>query len=179
MIWNDARIIQWAEDGGVTPFDPSLVDPGGLSIRLGNTIRIPRLRWQLGNGKGKSVNKRTPASELWDDPIEFAVYTLKPGQFVLCHSLEYTKIPITAAATLYSKSSTGRLGLEHLHAGWGDPGFEGQWVFELKNMALWDIDLVACEAYMQLVINEMIAPPIRDYSQTGRYQGQTGPEAHR
>ena len=176
MIWNDRLIAEWACTGGVTPFAGDCVNPASLDLRLGNTLRTHRDPWTFVR---MTIDKSTPADVLWDSPQEFSEYILYPGQLVLCHSLEYTKIPSTACAMLLSKSSTGRLGLEHLHAGWGDPGFSGQWVFELKNLAPWPISLVAGEKYMQLVFMDMAETPMRDYSQTGRYQGQTGPEAHR
>lgn len=177
MIWNDRRIREWAETGGVTPYAEDLVNPASLDLRLGNKVRIPCQHWQL--LASDAVGKKTPVANLWQDPEEFAKFTLWPGHLVLCHSIECTHIPVTACAMLLSKSSTGRLGLEHLHAGWGDAGFSGQWVFELKNLAPWPIELVAGECYMQLVLMEMVEEPIRDYSVTGRYQNQTGPEAHR
>jgi deoxycytidine triphosphate deaminase len=178
MIWNDVKIRTWASTGGVTPYDASLVNPASIDLRLGSSIRIPLQRWHYG-GYGRSVGKQTPADELWQPAIEFDCYTLPPGAFVLCHSLEYTTLPSTACAMLFSKSSTGRIGLEHVHAGLGDCSFSGQWTWELCNIAPWPIELVAGQAYMQLVLMDMVAAPERDYAQTGRYQGQRGPEAHR
>lgn len=177
MIWNDRKIYEWASTGGVTPYAADLVNPASLDLRLGDSIRIPQQCWSLLGGE--TIGKKTPAAHLWQPSAKFDRFTLLPGHLVLCHSLEYTSIPPHACAMLLSKSSTGRLGLEHLHAGWGDPGFSGQWVFELKNLAPWPIELVAGECYMQLVFMDMCESPNKDYSQTGRYQGQTGPEAHR
>lgn len=177
MIWNDRRIYEWAATGGVSPFAEDCINPASLDLRLGDTIRLPRRRWAM--HEIDAVGKKTPALKLWEEPLKFERHILWPGDLALCHSEEFTIIPITACAMLLSKSSTGRLGLEHLHAGWGDCGFSGQWVFELKNLAPWPIELVAGEKYMQLVIMDMAEAPLRDYSQTGRYQGQRGPEAHR
>lgn len=177
MIWNDKMLTAWATAGGVTPFDSECVNPASLDLRLGNTIRIPCQYWSLLGSD--PVSKKTLSSKLWQAPQPFETFVLWPGHLVLCHSLEHTHIPLNACAMLLSKSSTGRLGLEHLHAGWGDPGFSGQWVFELKNLAPWPITLVAGERYMQLSLASMAEEPLRDYSVTGRYQGQVGPEAHR
>lgn len=178
MIWNDQMIREWAQAGGVTPFEDGCVNPASLDLRLGNMIRAPHKAWSYYIPDG-AIGKGSSPSKMWQEPTEFDRFVLQPGQLVLCHSLEFTTIPGDACAMLLSKSSTGRLGLEHLHAGWGDPAFAGQWVFELKNLASWPIELVAGERYMQLVIMSMAASPDRDYSQTGRYNGQTGPEAHR
>lgn len=38
-------------------------------------------------------------------------------------SIEFIKMPDDMVAILFSKSSAGRIGLEHLHAGFGDPGW--------------------------------------------------------
>lgn len=173
MVWNDARISEWAQSGGVTPFDAACVNPASLDLRLGDKIRLPRRSWLM-KQDGK-VNRFTPAEELWQDEFEFEKYKLRSGEFVLCHSLEITHIPDSAIATLYSKSSTGRIGLEHLHAGYGDCGFFGQWTWEFFNAAPWPIELRAGDRIMQLVFIDMIAPPTRTYKDTGRYQGQTGP----
>jgi dCTP deaminase len=177
MIWNDRMITAWAQAGGVTPFDEALVNPASLDLRLGNLIRVPRRYWELYSNC--AIGKQTAAANLWDEPKEFDKFVLDPGRLVLCHSMEFTRIPNNACAMLLSKSSTGRIGLEHLHAGYGDPGFIGEWVFELKNLAPWPIELVAGERYMQLVMMTMAEEPQRNYTVTGRYNGQTGPEAHR
>lgn len=118
MIWNDARIKEWASSGGVTPYDASLVNPASLDLRLGNQIRLPQARWSM--LWNQPIGRKTPASELWTDATEFDTVILLPGQFVLCHSLEYTTLPANASAQLISKSSTGRIGLEHLHCLHGD-----------------------------------------------------------
>ncbi len=177
MIWNDTRIKEWASNGGVTPYDETLVNPASLDLRLGNQIRVPQLRWTIGNDS--PVGRETPASELWTDSEKFDTFILKPGRFVLCHSLEYTFLPTDAAAQLISKSSTGRIGLEHLHSGWGDPTFHGQWTWEFHNSAPWPIKLVAGQPYMQLVVMGMSAVPERSYLMTGRYNGQVGATPHR
>jgi hypothetical protein len=60
------------------------------------------------------------------------------------------------------------------NSGLGDPAFAGQWTFELHNVAPWCNRLVPGKRYMQMEVVDMTAPPARDYSQTGRYQNQTG-----
>lgn len=157
MIWEDSKIIRYCERRGlVDPYEPPLVNPASIDLRLGNRIRM-----------AESVG--------WSVAIEFDEYDLQPGEFVLCHSLEYVKIPLFAAAVLYSKSSSGRIGLEHLHTCFIDSGFCGELTFEFHNVAPWNIKLVAGMRVMQMVLHDLSALPMKDYSQTGRYQGQTGP----
>lgn len=165
MIWNDTAIHMYCIDGDlVTPYEPSLVNPASIDLRLGSKIRKAYTRQYIRHGE-----------MMWTDAEEFVAFYLYPGEFVLCHSLEYVKIPLIASAVLYSKSSTGRIGLEHLHAGYIDPGFEGQLTFEFHNVAPWTIELRAGMRVMQMVLHQLNGPPLVGYEKTGRYQGQTGP----
>ena len=126
MVWNDAKITTWAQSGGVTPFDASCVNPASLDLRLGNLIHRPHYIWDNLSqfDMAMRISEQT-IDELprWSDPVEFGAYWLMPGKFVLCHSLELVQIPVNAACILVLKSSKGRLGLNHSHSGWGDPGF--------------------------------------------------------
>lgn len=170
-IWNDATLITAGWRGMVDPFDPALVNPASIDLRLGAQYRLPHPAWGMQfNGRPLNVNV------FWGEQQEMEPegIDLAPGQFVLCCSLETVRIPTDAVAFLYSKSSTGRLGLEHLHSGLGDPGFNGQWTWEFINVAPWPIHLTPGQRLMQMVVETLTAPAMRDYSQTGRYQGQTG-----
>ena len=157
-IWNDEEITRFCNTRNmVQPFEPANVNPASIDLRLGTSYRRD-------TDDGWSEELQMPPEGIW----------LQPGEFVLCCSMETVAIPQDAVAHLYSKSSTGRMGIEHLHAGLGDPGFCGQWTFELHNVARGPRLLVPGRRYMQMEIIDMIAPPARDYSKTGRYQGQTG-----
>jgi len=182
-VWNDSLIRTYCEGFGlVQPYDPALVNPCTIDLRLGNTMRRADgmyrsltygLMRELIDGLGE-WNYPT-----WAEPFEFETAWIMPGEFVLCHSLETVRIPTNAVAHLYSKSSMGRTGLEHLHAGLGDPGFVGQWTWEWHNVAKWPIKLIAGKRYMQMEIVDLVAVPLRDYAKTGRYQNQTGPTVAR
>ncbi len=197
MIWNDERIATWAASGGVTPFDESCVNPASLDLRLGNNIREPHKIWShmseidmrqhIEYGHMDKLPK-------WGDAVEFEVFWLYPKRFVLCHSLELVRIPVTVASILVLKSSQGRLGLNHSHSGWGDPGFGlplpkslgnvnddgndsggASWTFEIQNISPWPIKLVAGQRLIQQVFFDMADAPALDYRYTGHYVYQTGP----
>ena len=61
----------------------------------------------------------------------------RPVHLSCAHIWKPLQFRAMRSAALYSKSSTGRIGLEHLHAGWIDPGFCGQLTLEFKNVAPW------------------------------------------
>lgn len=160
MIWNDSLLLNRGAEL-VSPFDPALVNPASIDLRLGNAYR----RWSS-SFDGQWGHQITA-------PAGFGI-VMAPGEFLLCCSLETVTIPPDACAALFSKSSTGRRGIEHLHAGWVDPGFRGQLTWELKNVTPSPVVLTVGAPLMQLVLYGLTAPAERDYSQTGRYQGQSG-----
>jgi dCTP deaminase len=161
----------------VIPWEPENVNPASLDLRLSDEISVPMWYWRPGLRRAAfALHQRWPKRfPLWSEPRKFKRFVLWPGRFVLCSSLEWTAVPDTMIALLFSKSSTGRLGLEHLHAGYGDPGFNGTWTLELINVAPWPVVLEAGKRLMQLAYIEMSGPPARTYRETGRYNGQVGP----
>jgi len=183
MIQPDHKLISIGQDG-IKPFDPKLINPASIDLRLGNTLRLPKWYWRnpVTRPLAWALSSQDPKEhpeQFWGAFIEFKTFTLWPGQFVLCHSLEEITIPLDHVGILYSKSSTGRLGLEHLHAGYADPGFFGQLTFEFSNMAPWPVKLTAGQPLMQLVYEQLNGRPDKSYAVTGRYQGQLGPTAAR
>lgn len=177
MIWPDEILESWATDN-VQPFHPANINPASLDLTLGDHIRFTHPVWDNMTEVemlSRIADGTIEDSPLWGDPVQFSVQWLLPGKFVLCHSAEWVKIPEYAVSFLFSKSSTGRVGLEHLHAGYGDCGFRGQLTFEFHNVAPWPIKLVAGKRLMQMVMLGMIKPPRTSYSVTGRYNNQTGP----
>jgi deoxycytidine triphosphate deaminase len=175
MVLNDSLLIRLAVCGMVDPYDPACINPSTVDLKLGYEYRRPDKVWDLHDYCGLTVEK-VKKLPTWGEqqimPKEGIL--LLPEEFILCCSLETVCIPVEYNANLYSKSSTGRKGLEHLHAGLIDPGFIGQLTFEFKSNAPWPIVLTPGEKIMQMELRRMEAPPAMDYSKTGRYQHQTG-----
>jgi deoxycytidine triphosphate deaminase len=176
-IWNDVLLHDYCNRCAlVAPFDAANVNPASIDLRLGASYRLPHPMWQSSTRVAVGDPAHVATLPTWGDectmpPEGLVIY---PGQFILCCSMETVCIPNDACAFLVSKSSMGRVGLEHLHAGLGDPGFCGQWTWELHSVAPWPILLLPGKRYMQMVVHDLVAPAARDYSQTGRYQNQTG-----
>lgn len=162
MIWNDVMIRDWAMAGGVSPFVAENVNPASIDLRWSGRVRFAQ-----------------HTGDLWSPVVEAEELVLYGGQLVLLDTLEYVNMPETAAGSLMLKSSMGRKGLEHLHAGYFDPGFEGTATLEITNMHPQPVTLKRGDRIVQLVMMAMTAPPIKSYQHTGRYNGQTSPEPSR
>jgi deoxycytidine triphosphate deaminase len=188
-VLNDKRIKEEIE---VYPFCEKCVNPTSLDLRLNPNIRRPRWYWRFPIVRrfawwyftlrkidtshvltDPKTGTRVANPIYWGDLKEHYRFTLMPGDVILASSIEVVHQPENIAAALYSKSSAGRTLLEHLHAGFGDAGFIGEWTFEFQNAGPWPLVLYAGNRYVQLVFMDAEQPET-PYAQTGHYQHQRG-----
>ncbi len=161
MILADWQITARCNGGMVTPFDPELVNPASLDVRLGDTLLIE-------SAEGLQLKPYPLAGHTEENP-----YLLRPGQFVLAQTIERFHLPDDIAAQFMLKSSRARSGLEHLMAGYCDPGWHGSVLtLELHNSRqLQPVPLWPGMKIGQMVFHQMAATPQRSYAVTGRYNG--------
>lgn len=145
MIWSD-RTLREHQACVIDGYNAAHVNPASYDLTLSNVLRRVHPIWAMPDLAGDDSLPR------WGDPETFTEAWLGPGEFILCASAETVSIPLDCVALLFCKSSAGRNGLEHLPAGLGDPGFTGQWTWELHNVAPWPIRLIAGQRLMQHVI---------------------------
>ncbi len=161
-ILPDVEILTLVRRGLVTPFDHELVNPASLDVRLGQNllVEVPEVPALL--------------------PFSIAHYTqekpflLGPHEFVLAETLEEFYLPDCIAGQLTLKSSRAREGIEHLLAGYVDPGYKGRLTLELQNArTMHPVPLWPGMRIAQLVFHKLSMLPSKDYSMTGRYYGDT------
>jgi dCTP deaminase len=159
----DWEIRAHCDAGMVTPYDQTLVNPASLDVRLGRHIMLE--------------SATSPDMVLYD--LERAGYSeaqpfpLRPGQFILAETVETFHLPDTIAAQFMLKSSRARSGLEHLMAGYCDPGWHGsKLTMELHNSRqLHPVLLWPGMKIGQMVFHRMSQQPLMSYAVTGRYNG--------
>ncbi len=149
LIFPDWKLRDWAEKGGVEPYDPDCINPASIDLRLGNMFI------DLENNV----------------EFETAEIVIVPGQAILATTLEIITIPPNAIGNVYLKSSMARRGLDHALAGLCDPSFSGTLTLELHSHR--PIALCAGQRVIQLVLTATKGYPLRGYE--GKYQGQRGP----
>lgn len=158
MILNDVEILRLVKDGAVEWSDYDLVNPASLDVRLGTRILIESAEsLDLVPVDISRANHEKP-------------YWLVPGQFVLAETAETFHMPETVAGQFALKSSRAREGLEHLMAGWIDPGFNGVLTLELKNARqLQRLPLWPGMRIGQIVFMQMLHKPRVSYLEVGHY----------
>jgi dCTP deaminase len=101
---------------------------------------------------------------------------IDPGEFVLAHSVEVFNLPTWLSAEYKLKSSMARVGLEHMNAGWCDPGWHGSVLtLEFCNMLKkHTISIQAGDAIGQVIFFKHSHVPFdKSYGQRGRYNLNT------
>ncbi len=180
MILSDRSIREEIEAGriGIDPYDPALVQPASVDVRLDNKFLVFR------NSKRAFIDVKQPADDLMElievgreEPM-----FLHPGEFMLGSTVESVRMPEDIVARLEGRSSLGRLGIViHSTAGFIDPGFEGHVTLEISNLANLPIAVYPGMRIGQLSFIKMTTPADRPYgSQRGsKYSGQQLPTASR
>jgi dCTP deaminase len=165
----DWQIAEQCRSGMITPFDPDLVNPASLDLRLGDTLLIESV--ESPDLKPYPLGQHTEADPYW----------LRPGQFVLGHTVEQFSIPTRISAQFLLKSSRAREGLNHLLAGYCDPGWHGSVLtLELHNVRqLHSVPLWPGMRIGQMVFHALDSVPGRSYAEVGRYCNDTTVQASR
>src|SRR3984893_6679422 len=181
MVLSDRTIRRMiAEERiGIAPYDPGLLQPSSLDVRVDRYFRVFR------NSRYPFIDVKQAQEELTelveiDDETPFILH---PGEFVLGSTLERVRLPDDLVARLEGKSSLGRLGLLiHSTAGFIDPGWDGHVTLELSNVANLPITIYREMKIGQLSFVQMTEPADAPYGSGAigsKYQGQKGPTPSR
>ena len=163
----------------IDPYDPEMVQPSSIDIRLDRYFRV------FENHRYPHIDPAVEQPDLTRlvQPKEDGPFILHPGEFVLASTYEMVTLPQDLASRLEGKSSLGRLGLlTHSTAGFIDPGFNGHITLELSNVANLPIMLHPGMKIGQLCLFRLSSPAEHPYGSAvygSRYQGQRGPTPSR
>ncbi|MEU0078610.1 dCTP deaminase [Micromonospora tulbaghiae] len=181
MLLSDRDLVSEIKAGtlALEPFEPTLVQPSSIDVRLDRLFRV------FNNHLYTHIDPSIQQDDLTSmvKVPEGLPFVLHPGEFVLASTLEVVTLADTLAGRLEGKSSLGRLGLlTHSTAGFIDPGFSGHVTLELSNVANLPITLWPGMKIGQLCIFRLSSPAENPYGSAAagsRYQGQRGPTPSR
>ena len=176
MILSDGTLRKHFTSGYIVldPYDPELVQPASVDVRLGTEFRVMR------NSRLTHIDPFEPQQKLMDTVAipDGDIFVLHPGEFALGHTAETVGCPDDIVGVVNGKSSLGRLGLQvHATAGFIDPGFKGTVVLELSNVSNLPILLRPGMKIAQLVFQSLDRPAERPYGHPdlkSKYQNQHG-----
>lgn len=114
---------------GVEPWDPAMLQPASLDVRLHNQFIREGSEGTYPETNYVDFRKERPLSYSWGEELfvtEEQGFYLAPMEFVLARTVEILHVPPDLQVTVCGKSSLGRLGLFVENAGFVDPGFRAQ-----------------------------------------------------
>ena len=173
----DHQIRQLSRDCGmIEPYDSELQNPASYDVTIGDTVLI--------EANPNDIDLIYPGCRVINQFVEWDLknypLTIEPGEFILAHTSEFIRVPINMEAVVCLKSSRAREGWEHALAGYIDSGFHGRITLELKNNNRYHpLELRAGMRIGQLRFMKLDDVPLRPYSLTGRYQGDTSVQVSR
>ncbi len=173
-VLSDGTILELIAAGRieVDPWDPNMVQPASIDLRLGDSFRV------FHNHRVAAIDLRNPPENLTEAVVvpEGEPFVIHPGEFCLGRTLEWVRIPDDIVARIEGKSSLGRLGLiVHATAGFCDPGFQGTLTLELNNLTRVPIMLYPNLPIAQLSFMTLDRAAQKPYGSPGlgsHYQGQ-------
>jgi dCTP deaminase len=173
-VLSDGTIRRLVDEGRIVvePWDPGLVQPASVDLRLGNSFRV------FHNHRTSAIDLRDPPTNLTEHVTaeDGQPFVIHPGEFVLGVTVEHVAIPDDIVARIEGKSSLGRLGLiVHATAGFVDPGFEGTLTLEITNLTRVPIKLYPGLPIAQLSFMELDQPAQVPYGSPelgSHYHGQ-------
>jgi dCTP deaminase len=194
MVLIDYQIRKLCEEGFVTPYDESLVNPSSLDIRIGLKIILMRLKDKTAYHYILDILEKARSTDCeqvlhnfipqlnnivsWQE-IDISNYTesnpfwLFPEDRILVESLETFYFPDNICGQFRLKSSRGGEFYEHLEAGWIDNGWHGsKLTMEIENRSLACLPLFPQLKIGQIILFETIKPD-KSYKLTGRYNNDT------
>lgn len=177
MILSDRTIRAEITAGriGVEPFDPAMIQPSSIDVRLDDRFLVFRSHTRPVIDVKQDTTDLTEMVRATEDQP----FILHPGEFVLGSTAEHVRLPDDIVGRIEGKSSLGRLGLLiHTTAGFVDAGFEGYLTLELSNVATLPITLYPGMKIGQISFLRMDGPAEHPYgsgSLGSKYAGQVGP----
>jgi len=149
----------------VDPWDPELVNPASLDLRIGGAAR----------GQSQTLvrdyNGELTCDKLYVD-TEFTPGALVPAwRSVLVPTLETVRIPDDCAGIIRLKSSRAREGWQLAGAEFLDPGFVGVLSLAVSNGVRGGGVLPHGQKFCQLILFRTEGSPLKTYE--GKYQNAT------
>ena len=177
VILSDRSIRAEIEAGriGVDPYDPEMVQPSSIDVRLDHRFLVFRSHTR------PVIDVRQDLTDLTEQvtATDTEPFILHPGEFVLGATAEVVALPDDIVGRVEGKSSLGRLGLLiHTTAGFVDAGFRGQLTLEFSNVATLPIKLWPGMKIGQLCLFRLSSPAEHPYGSStlgSKYAGQLGP----
>ena len=139
------------------------INPNSIDLTLDRHIMYPSNAYKVIYGEDTSI--------CWNYKYEEGDYLiLRPNEYVLACTQEYVIMPNDICGQLFTKSTLGRMFVNHMMAGVIDAGFEGKITLELKNDSQNNVRIPFGSRIVQMIYSKLYEPAkIPYYARPSRY----------
>lgn len=151
----------------------SQVNPNSLDLTIGNKYKRPvKHPAPVTYGFEGPNDRERYEFEYWVDEQDERYITLEPDQSVLACTREYITMPENLCGQLFTKSSLGRMFINHMMAGVIDAGFHGKLTLELRNDGPHKVRIPVGSRVVQIYLMRLDGIPGHLYSERpSKYMG--------
>jgi dCTP deaminase len=176
MILNDREITRLAKEHAmIEPFAEGAKRPGVISYGVtsfGYDMRVAN-EWTCFTGYPDQARDPKNPTSFKEIDWKLDAKVIQGGEFVLCRSVEYFRIPEDVVGVVVGKSTYARCGLI-VNCTPMEPGWHGHLTIELHNASQHAIKVYANEGIAQVMFFRGERPHVTYADKGGKYQGQTG-----
>lgn len=172
-------LVKAVQEGVLQGVAPENINAASIDVTLGPIILVEDFEppcdgfvpqvidtWTKDSLKFKQINLAQQPNQM---------YTIRPGQCILAQSAEVFHLPNNMACEFKLKSSLARKFMDHMLAGWCDPGFNNSVLtLEFRNLTTYhDLRIKLGQRIGQLVFFACEPVPTeKSYASMGSYNGQ-------
>jgi len=175
MILSDGTIkekiyglVDFGLSEGITESDVlQQINPNSIDLTIGAYYKRPMksygsTQWTYGFKNETEAAKY--ADEAWKTyRAKSGFILLEPNAVVLAVTREYIRMPHDTCGQIFTKSTLGRMFINHMMAGVIDAGFEGRLTLELKNEGQHTVKIPVGSRVVQMVFQSLDKPAERPY----------------
>ncbi len=172
MLLSYVELCELVEQNVIEGVNHKDINGTSIDVYLGPTIMVERC---LETQQIVSLRDKQQLS-MQEVNISGKHYDLRPGEFILAHTVEKFNLPDNISAEFKLNSSGARIGMDNALATWADPFWHGSVLtLELKNLTQWHTIRLhdGCRIGQMIFHKSTPVPRDKGYAVRGRYNGDS------
>ena len=178
MILTDTQLLTKLDDmfdlkksENVTPeILFSQVNPNTIDLTISGHFKRPnKIKSPVVYGFTCEKERKIYDMTYWKDYYVKDYIVMRPGEIILGASREDLTMPSYICGQLFTKSSFGRMFINHMMAGVIDAGFHGIVTYELKNDGIHTVKIPVGARVVQMMCFGLTIAPERPYGSSSRH----------
>ena len=169
-VLSDVRILEniYDKEFVIEPFVYKNIQPSSIDLTLDARIKIPKTNFH------DPINPFDKNMENHFEEKELNNFYLEPGAFIIAQIKEKIKMSSKLTGSIQNRNSLIRLGINVGLSSYINPGYEGKLPIVIHNIGKFKVDLTPGMRICQLILNDVVPNPERDYSQRhdAKYHGE-------